>query len=152
MITASHNPKEYNGMKSLAHSGEPYNLKKYGPAMVEIMQTLDQNTDVFREYFDPNIDNIYGKAVNTRKEVRDVTEDWTSHILSFIGKEIDFSKYRIVADGGNGVAGVFMNNLAEKAGFTLIPLYLEPDGNFPNHHPNPILAKNREEARSIILS
>lgn len=40
MITASHNPKEYNGMKSLAHSGEPYNLKKYGPAMVEIMNDM----------------------------------------------------------------------------------------------------------------
>ena len=40
MITASHNPGEYNGMKSLAHSGEPYNLKKYGPAMVEIMKSM----------------------------------------------------------------------------------------------------------------
>lgn len=40
MITASHNPKEYNGMKSLAHSGEPYNLKKYGPAMGEIMNDM----------------------------------------------------------------------------------------------------------------
>ena len=41
MITASHNPKEYNGMKSLAHSGEPYNLKKYGPEMVSIMESFD---------------------------------------------------------------------------------------------------------------
>lgn len=40
MITASHNPKEYNGMKSISHSGEPYNLKKYGPAMVEIMSAM----------------------------------------------------------------------------------------------------------------
>jgi phosphomannomutase len=40
MITASHNPKEYNGMKCLQHSGEPYNLKKYGPEMVQIMETL----------------------------------------------------------------------------------------------------------------
>ena len=38
MITASHNPKEYNGMKCLAHSGEPYNLKKYGPDIVKIME------------------------------------------------------------------------------------------------------------------
>lgn len=43
MITASHNPKEYNGMKSLSHRGEPYNLKKYGPEMVTIMQTLDDH-------------------------------------------------------------------------------------------------------------
>lgn len=44
MITASHNPKEYNGMKSLAHSGEPYNLKKYGSEMVAIMESLDPET------------------------------------------------------------------------------------------------------------
>ena len=45
-----------------------------------------------------------------------------------------------------------MGRLSEKAGFHLVPLYLDPDGNFPNHHPNPILAKNREEARNVILS
>jgi phosphomannomutase len=44
-----------------------------------------------------------------------------------------------------------MTRLAEKAGFTMIPLYLEPDGNFPNHHPNPMLEKNRAEAKQELL-
>jgi phosphomannomutase/phosphoglucomutase len=44
-----------------------------------------------------------------------------------------------------------MTRLAEKVGFIMVPLYLDPDGNFPNHHPNPMLAKNREEAREIVL-
>jgi phosphomannomutase len=57
-----------------------------------------------------------------------------------------------VADGGNGAAGAFMTRLAEKAGFHMIPLYLDPDGNFPNHHPNPMLEKNREDARQALLS
>jgi phosphomannomutase len=84
-------------------------------------------------------------------EHRDVLEDWIDHIISFAGKWIDYSQYTIVADGGNGAAWAFMTRLAERAGFTMIPLYLEPDGNFPNHHPNPMLAKNREEAREIVL-
>ncbi len=56
-----------------------------------------------------------------------------------------------MADGGNGVAGAFITRLSEKAGFTLLPLFLEPDGNFPNHHPNPMLEKNREDAKNLLL-
>lgn len=80
-------------------------------------------------------------------ETRNVVEEWVDHILGFIGKDIDFSSYTIVADGGNGSAGSFMTRLAERAGFKIIPLYLEPDGNFPNHHPNPMLEKNRADAK-----
>ena len=135
MITASHNPKEYNGMKCLNHSWEPYNLKKYGKEMVDIMSEM----------------KIGWAPITPMIEEKNILEDWIEHILAFTGKGIDYSKYTIVADGGNGVAWVFMGQLAEKAWFAMIPLYLEPDGDFPNHHPNPILAKNREEARQIIL-
>ena len=136
MITASHNPKEYNGMKSLSHTGEPYNLKKYGPDMVAIMQSIDPATFV----------------VSGGLEHRDVTDDWVDHILSFVGaSSLDFSSYTIVADGGNGSAGAFMARLAEKAGFNMIPLYLDPDGDFPNHHPNPMLEKNRRDAQNTLL-
>ncbi len=137
MITASHNPKEYNGMKSLAHSGEPYNLKKYGPAMVEIMEKMSDEWWVIGD---------------EKIEYRNLLEDWVDHILRFTGKGIDFSSYTIVADGGNGSAGAFMTRLSEKAWFTMIPLFLDPDGNFPNHHPSPIEAKNREDARNKLLS
>ncbi|MDD5770327.1 MAG: phosphomannomutase/phosphoglucomutase [Candidatus Gracilibacteria bacterium] len=135
MITASHNPKEYNGMKCLNHFGEPYNLKKYGPKMIEIMEKID----VLNFEVKPNIEN------------RDVSDDFVNHIINFVGKDINFSKYKIVADGGNGVAGVFMGKLAEKIGCKLIPLFLEPDGNFPHHHPNPMLEKNREFAKKALL-
>lgn len=137
MITASHNPKEYNGMKCLAHSGEPYNLKKYGPDMIRIMNEMNP---------------LSSGTIEKMVESKDILDDWVNHILTFTWRGIDFSKYRIVADWGNGVAWIFMGRLSEKAGFHLVPLYLNPDGNFPNHHPNPILAKNREEARNVILS
>ncbi len=136
MITASHNPKEYNGMKSMNHTGEPYNLKKYGPAMEEIMMN--------GEWWMVN-----GKVAEIEK--RNVLSDWISQILGFTSPSADFSKYTVVADGGNGVASVFMSALAERARFTLIPLFLDPDGNFPNHHPNPMLEKNREDAKQSLL-
>jgi phosphomannomutase len=89
---------------------------------------------------------------NTKSvEHRDVLDDWTTQILRFTSSDTDFSKYRVVADGGNGVAGVFMTDLAKKAKFHLIPLFLAPDGNFPNHHPNPMLEKNREDAKNALL-
>ncbi len=56
-----------------------------------------------------------------------------------------------MADGGNGSAGTFMQKLSEKFGFTMIPLFLEPDGSFPNHHPNPMLEKNRQDAKNALL-
>jgi phosphomannomutase len=136
MITASHNPKDYNGMKSLNHKWEPYNLKKYGPEMVEVMESMDDEQ----------------KSMSSEKiEHRDVLEDWINHILDFVGRDVDFTPYTIVADGGNGAAGAFMTRLSQKAGFRMIPLYLDPDGNFPNHHPNPMHEKNREDARQALI-
>lgn len=44
-----------------------------------------------------------------------------------------------------------MSALAERAGFALIPLFLEPDGNFPHHHPNPMHEKNRQDAKDALL-
>ena len=135
MITASHNPKDYNGFKCLAHSGEPYNFKKYGPEMIDIMNSME--SDMWN-------------VIDWKIEHRNVLEDWTDHILQFLW-DTDFSQYTIVADGGNGSAGAFMTRLAEKAGFRMIPLFLDPDGNFPNHHPNPMLEKNRADAQKTLL-
>lgn len=56
-----------------------------------------------------------------------------------------------MADGGNGSAGAFMQKLSDKFGFKLVPLYLNPDGNFPNHHPNPMLEKNRQDAKNALF-
>ncbi len=157
MITASHNPKEYNGMKSLAHSGEPYNLKKYGPAMVDIMNEM-KNEKSFRHSElakNPEIKISENESFLRQNdggiEQRDILEDWITQILWFTSPSTNFSRYSIVADGGNGVAWSFMSALAERARFSLIPLFLEPDGDFPNHHPNPMLEKNREDARIALL-
>lgn len=135
MITASHNPKDQNGMKSVWHSGEPINLKHVGNEIIALM-----NLD----------DGMVSHNTHWGIELRDVTEDWTSRIMSFTETQ-DFSSLKIVADGGNWAAWAYMTKIAERAWFNMIPLFLEADGNFPNHHPNPMLRENREHAKNTIL-
>ena len=102
MITASHNPKEYNGLKSLAHSGEPYNFKKYGVEMVDIMNSMDNSRHSDEGRIQVSENTEHGSFVpqdDGKIEHRNVLADWTTHILSFVGRDVDFSQYTIVADG-----------------------------------------------------
>lgn len=126
MVTASHNPKEYNGMKICLKDAVPVNTKTYG---AQIRKLMEQDFAVV-----PNIGKI---------EHRDIVSDFVDHVCKFV----DASKIRplkVVADAGNGVAGVFFSGVAKKLGFECIPLYFEPDGDFPNHHPSPIEPENLE--------
>lgn len=124
MITASHNPKQYNGMKCCLKNAEPINLKQAAPELIHIIETGKTAESYTRGTF----------------ETRDILAGWIDKIASFTMS--DFSGLKVVADAGNGTAGVFMGALAEKLGFELVPLFFEPDGNFPNHHPSPIESKN----------
>ncbi len=124
--------------------------------MVEIMQSLsslweelstrNEETEDFS-----GINNTALWEISRMIEHRDILPDWISQILRCTSSDTDFSQYTIVADGGNGVAWIFMSALAERAGFALIPLFLEPDGNFPHHHPNPMHEKNRQDAKDALL-
>lgn len=124
-------------------------MKKYGPDMVKIMEGMDDFCHSEKGRIQVSDNTEYRN--DGKIEHRDVVEDWTDHILDFVGRDVDFSQYTIVADGGNGAAGAFMTRLATKAGFRMMPLFLDPDGNFPNHHPNPMHEKNREDARNALL-
>ncbi len=124
MITASHNPKEYNGFKCCLANAVPINLTQVGKVLEGIIESQEFTIGA-------------GSC-----EPRDILPDWIDRVARFA--ESDLSHLRIVADAGNGVAGVFMPELARTLGFELIPLFFEPDGNFPNHHPSPIEPKNME--------
>ncbi len=124
MITASHNPKEYNGLKSCLKNAEPVNLKEWGPKIAEFLGSHPVPSGI----------------PSGSESQRDVSNAWIEHVASFA--KGDFSNMKIVADAGNGAAGAFITKLADRLGFELVGLYLEPDGNFPNHHPSPIESKN----------
>jgi phosphomannomutase len=125
MVTASHNPGKYNGMKFCRAQAYPVS-KETGLAAI-------RDLAISGEFPTP-----------TRKgEVtqRDVLNDYVEHALSFI----DVSKIKplkVVIDAGNGMAGMVMPKVFAKLPCTLIPLYFELDGNFPHHPASPIEPEN----------
>lgn len=132
MITASHNPKEYNGFKMTEKNAKPVNTKTYGAQMREMLQLEALSVH---------------KKGSTKS--RDIVSDWVTHILSFVDTSV-LKDLKVVVDAGSGTAGVFMAELAKRAGFTMIPLFLEPDGNFPYHHPSPIEPENTLDMRNKV--
>jgi phosphomannomutase len=133
MVTASHNPKDYNGFKCCLTNAGPIDLQKVGPELIAIIDG----------------DNLLS-AEGGQVIQSSILEAWIDRVSSFV--TTDLSGLRIVADAGNGTAGVFMSALAERLGFELTPLYFEPDGNFPNHHPSPIEAKNMVDLQARVIS
>jgi phosphomannomutase len=125
-VTASHNPKEYTGMK----------IVRRGALPVGGDSGLD---DVRRRAEAP-----FG-AVSERGEVRsvDIWEGFVAKALSFV-EEGAIRPLRIVVDAANGMAGVMLPPVLERLPqLDVVRCYFEPDGAFPNHEPNPLLPENR---------
>ena len=125
MVTASHNPKAYTGVKlvregALALSGEA----GIGDVRAAIEAGLPEPPG--------------GGTV----EAIDVYDDFHRHVLSFIDPD-RIGHLRVVADGGNGMAGPMVGPVLERLGLDLETTYWVPDGEFPDHEPNPLLPENR---------
>ena len=71
-----------------------------------------------------------------------VYEEFQEAAIAFIDPAA-VKPLRVVVDGGNGMAGPMVGPLLERLGLDLVPAYFEPDGNFPDHEPNPLLPENR---------
>jgi phosphomannomutase len=131
MITASHNPKAYTGIK-LVREGA---LALSGDAGIG---------DVRRE-----IEGGIGppRTPGTFSEEVDVWDDFHRHVLSFIDPEA-VRPLKVVVDGGNGMGGPMVGPVLEKLGLDLEEMYFEPNGEFPDHEPNPLLSENRKMMRA----
>jgi phosphomannomutase/phosphoglucomutase len=121
MITASHNPKEYNGFKM---------------AFSEIGNAYGQLITDFRDFtnkceFDSGQGNV---------EERDIRNDY----IDLIKNSIDFGDKPIkaVVDCGNGTGSIIVKDVMDALNIEYYPLYCESDSNFPNHHPDPSVHKN----------
>ena len=129
MITASHNPKNYNGFKlcreeAIALSGE---------------SGISQMRDLITSGKLPAAAEYPGSV-----EKSDIAADYAEHCLKFIDTD-GLRPLKIVVDAGNGMAGKMLPPLFEKLPFEYVPMYFELDGSFPNHPPNPIEPENVEE-------
>ena len=120
MITASHNPKEYNGFKMI----------KKGFERIDMVRGEDIFSVIKRGDF---------SEVSEEKEIKelDIWQDYINHIFSFIDvKKIE--PLKIVIDAGNGMAGKVIPLISEKLPIEVISLNFELDGNFPAHPSNPL--------------
>jgi phosphomannomutase len=127
MCTASHNPKAYTGVKlvrrgALALSGET------GIGEIRDMLVADE--------LGPTPGGGSAGAV-------DIYDEFHAAALTFIDPT-QIKPLKVVVDGGNGMAGVMVGPLLNRLGLNLETAYWTPDGNFPDHEPNPLLPENRE--------
>jgi phosphomannomutase len=126
MVTASHNPKEYTGMKIVRAGALPVGGES------GLLDVRDRALAGFG-------------AVERRGSVeeRDVYPGFVDKVLSFVDVSA-LRPLRVVVDAANGMAGAMLPPILEWLPLDVVTCYFDPDGSFPNHEPNPLLPENRE--------
>jgi phosphomannomutase len=125
MVTASHNPKAYTGVK-LVREGA---LALSGDAGIQDVRAVIEA-------------GLPGPPGGGSVEDVEIGDDFRSHVLGFVDPKA-IGPLRVLADGGNGMAGPMVGPLLESLNLEVITTYWEPDGNFPDREPNPLLEENR---------
>jgi phosphomannomutase len=126
-VTASHNPKEYTGMKIVRRGALPVGGDS---GLAEIRDRIR-----------------IGFAEPTRRgavRAEDIWPSFVDKVLSFVAADA-IRPLRVVVDAANGMAGVMLPPVLDRLPqLSVVRCYFEPDGRFPNHEPNPLLPENRE--------
>jgi phosphomannomutase len=126
-VTASHNPKEYTGLKIVRRGALPVGGES---GLLEIRDRA------LRGFGDP--------AEGGTVEEADIWPAYVARVLSFVDMD-EISPLKVVIDTANGMAGVMLPPVLERLPqVETVRHYFEPDGTFPNHEPNPLLPENRE--------
>ncbi|MFN3017868.1 phosphomannomutase CpsG [Vibrio coralliilyticus] len=138
-ITASHNPIDYNGLKLVRENAKPIS----GDTGLKDIQALAE----LAEFIEPVQKGRYQQDSHLN--------EYTEHLLSYIDKD-HIKPLKLVVNSGNGAAGHVIDALEERFQQLQIPIELikihhEPDSNFPNGIPNPLLPENRHATSSAVL-
>jgi phosphomannomutase/phosphoglucomutase len=128
MITGSHNPPEYNGMKI---GVGPSTL--YGEGIQAILRQIQAGR--------------FASGAGTVK-ARDIVGPYQDYVVQNI--QLGKRRLKVVVDAGNGTGGVAIP-IFQRLGLEVVPLFVEPDGRFPNHHPDPTVEKNLEHLKAEVL-
>ena len=126
MITASHNPKEYNGFKICRKQAVPLSGEE---GLRQMLEAILHDTHLVKSL---------SPGITVR---RDIADDYAAHCLSFIDVSA-VRPYQIVIDAGNGMAGMTLPPVLSRLPVKVTPLYFDLDGSFPNHPASPIELEN----------
>ena len=128
-VTASHNPKDYTGMKIVRSGALPVGGES---GLLEIRDRALSLSDTARGLTPGQV------------QPYDIWDQFVERVLSFIDPDA-IKPLKVVADAANGMAGVMLPPVLERLPqVEVVRCYFEPDGTFPNHEPNPLLPENRE--------
>lgn len=128
MITGSHNPPEYNGFKVSVGKASIHGEE------IQLLREIAEGGDL-----------ATGEG---KVETFDIVASYSDYLTSNV--ELGARKLKVVVDGGNGTAGPFAVPIYEKLGVEVVPLFIEMDATFPNHHPDPTVEKNLEHLKAAV--
>jgi phosphomannomutase len=126
MVTASHNPKEYTGMKLVRRGALP----------------VGGESGLF-DVRDRALEDSEPRGAEGTIEQYDIWPAYVNRVLSFVDVST-IKPLKVVIDAANGMAGAMLPPVLERLPIETVRCYFEPDGSFPNHEPNPLLPENRE--------
>jgi phosphomannomutase len=127
-VTASHNPKEYTGMKIVRTGALPVGGDS---GLFDVRdRALSQGQSL-------------GGGTKGRVRTEDIWPAYVGRVLSFVDLDT-IRPLRVVIDAANGMAGAMLPPILERLPVDAVRYYFDPDGTFPNHEPNPLLPENRE--------
>ena len=138
MVTASHNPANYNGMKLVRRGAKP----------------ISEDTglkDIARMVVNGAIpDSIYPGTKVGKIETYNIMPEYIKHILTYVDTSV-LKPLKIVVNPGNGGAGAVIKKMEKKLPFEFIKINEKPDGTFPNGVPNPLLPENRAVTSKVVI-
>ncbi|HET7308098.1 MAG TPA: phosphomannomutase [Gammaproteobacteria bacterium] len=135
MVTASHNPPDYNGMKFVREGARPIS----GDTGLNDIRALAESAD------------FADAAAPGRYHSLDARPDYIRHLLGYIDTNA-LKPLKIVVNAGNGGAGAIVDELEPHLPFTFAKLHHEADGTFPHGVPNPLLPENRQATSERIVA
>jgi phosphomannomutase len=136
MVTASHNPKQYNGFKMVRQM--PYLLS--GAEGIQDLRRIVEN-------------DAYAPTTRTGSmRALDLSDEFVTFVLGLIDSDIlRRRRLKVIADTGNGTVGPILQRVYGRLPIDFIGMYLEPDGNLPNHGLDPLMPENRAELERRVV-
>ena len=134
MVTASHNPSDYNGFKIVGDNAKPISSET---GLVDIRKLAESDQRLISE-----------KKGNL--EYRDLNQSYVKKIISFIDSD-SLDKLKVVMNPGNGGAGVYAELISKNMPIEVIKLNFDPDSSFPNGIPNPMIEENRVSTSQAVI-